>query len=173
MLNCTVCNCISIHHLKVVDAPWVWVGRSQSGLHIWTLQLHSIPLRKTAQALSGCRDRAWTALFTSSNIFSFGFRSWPLLGRSRTFTLLRSNYFCGAFAVCFGSLSCLKINFLPSRSSLAAWIRPLRFAALILPSTFTSRLLLRSIRQHDAPCFTWGWCVCGDAQCLVPAKHSI
>ena len=55
MLNCTVCNCVSIHHLKVVDAPWVWVGRSQSGLHIWTLQLHSIPFHSIPKLLKLCQ----------------------------------------------------------------------------------------------------------------------
>ncbi len=84
----------------------------------------------------------WTAIFKQFHRFSIGLRSelWP--GHCRTFTFLLFDYSYVALALCLGSLSWWKENFLPSFSFLVDWSRffcsiSLYFAQSILPSVLT------------------------------------
>src|SRR4029434_2502214 len=56
-----------------------------------------------------------TLLFSSSHRFSMGFRSGDCDGLGKTFILRSVNHFCVDFEVCFGSLSCWKVQ--PQRIS--------------------------------------------------------
>ena len=72
----------------------------------------------------------YTAIFSSFHTCSIGFRSGLWLGHSKTFTdFLRSHSFV-LLAVCFGSLSCWKVNLCPR-----LWPR-------VLWSRFSSRILV-------------------------------
>ena len=48
---------------------WVCVDWSQSGLHIWTLQFHSILFYWTARALSGCTEIGYEQPFKSQILY--------------------------------------------------------------------------------------------------------
>ena len=117
----------------------------------------------------------WTALLRFSLKFSG-----ILLGHSRTSTLLSLNHFWVAFTVCFGSLSCYKINRPPSCSFLADSIRfGFQDVPIFCCMYFTfylykpSRACCREASQHEASTTKLYGCVCGDVQCLVSAKHGL
>ena len=55
--------------------------------------------------------------------FSMGFRSGDCDGHGKTFILLSVNNFCVDFEVCFGSLSCWKVQPLPILSFLEGAVR--------------------------------------------------
>src|SRR4029434_5823090 len=48
--------------------------------------------------------------FSSSHRFSMGFRSGDCDGHGKTFILRSVNHFCVDFEVCFGSLTCWKVQ---------------------------------------------------------------
>ncbi len=82
---------------------------------------------------------------------------WKQLGYSRTFTELSLRQMCVsgvALAVCLGSLSCWKVNLLPSLRSWALWNRfslriSLYFAPFDFPATLTSPCLWKTPPQYE------------------------
>ena len=93
------------------------------------------------------------------------FQVWALAGHSRTFTILSGSHSCIFLAVCFGSLSCWKVNLHPSLRSWVLCSRSLSseisryFARFIFPSILThlpvpvTEKHLHSMRLPP-PCFT-------------------
>ena len=75
-------------------------------------------------------DRRWTAIVTSSHKCSIGFKSGLWLGHSRTYIFFLFSHSSVALPLCFGSLSCLNVNLLPS------------FRLMADSSRFSSRILL-------------------------------
>src|SRR4029434_6243326 len=83
-----------------------------SRLDLGILCHSSLQILSSSVRLNG--ERWWTAIFRSLQRCSIGFRSGLRLGQSRMVTdLFRSHSFV-ILAVCFGSLSCWKVNLRPS-----------------------------------------------------------
>lgn len=105
---------------KNLKSLWVWLDK----LCIPGLQF--LPFRcRSSQALSGWMGTSsgqWTivrCLQRCSNRFKSGL--W--VGHSKTFTELSLSYSCIILFLCLWSLSCWKVNPLPSLRSWSLWIR--------------------------------------------------
>src|SRR4029434_7814502 len=86
-----------------------------SHLDLGILCHSSLQILSSSVRLDG--ERWWTAIVRSLQRCSIGFRSGLWLGQSRMVTdLFRSTSFV-ILAVCFGSLSCWKVNLRPSLRS--------------------------------------------------------
>ncbi len=123
-----------------------------------------------------------TALFRSPHRCSIGFRSGLWLGHSKTLIFFWWSHAFVDLDVCFGSLSCWKVNFLFIFSFLTdAW----RFCAkiawylelFIIPSTLTKAPVPAEEKQPQSmmlppPCFTVVWCSLSDVQCCFCVKHT-
>src|SRR4029434_3806788 len=64
-----------------------------------------------------------TLLFSSSHRFSIGFRSGDFDGHDKAFILRSVNHFCVDIEVCFGSLTCWKVQPQPILSLLEGAVR--------------------------------------------------
>ena len=157
------------HHWQQLQL-WVCGDRSLTTLYTLIGQYFPILLYKTVQAQSVCMVSIdwWAAMFNSCHRFSIGLRSGLWLGHSRIFTFLFLSYSGVALAVCFGSLSCWKVNFRPNFSFLACF--PLGFFCILLhPFSLLSWQGLQSLLMRNIPitcCYHHhasqsGWCVFG------------
>ncbi len=117
----------------------------------WEIFCHSsLQILSSSFRLDG--DRQWTAIFRSLQRCSIEFKSGLWLGHSRTFTELSRSHSCVILAVCLGSLSCWKVNLLPSLRFWMLWTRfSLRLSQYFGALSFSSRFIIQVDAAH------WWW----------------
>src|SRR4029434_1793194 len=136
--------------------------------------------------------------FSTSHRFSMGFRLGDCDGHGKTFILWSVNHFCVDFEVCFGSLSCWKVQPWPILSFLAEAIRfsfnirwylmesmipciltrcpgPLKekqpHNIKDLPPYFTVGMRCFSVWLSFCLCQTHLWCLLPESSILVSSDH--
>jgi len=111
-----------LKHLWQQLQPPLWVWCYKLGNYFWAVFPHC-----SLQNLSGSirldEERRYTAIFRSLQRCSIRFNSGLWLSHSRTFTELSWSHCFVILAVCFGSLSCWKMNLRTGQRSRALWSR--------------------------------------------------
>ena len=113
----------------------VWMGLNQAYAHLDTAILFSFSLQNCSSSARLHRDQVRTGLFMSSHKFSIGLKPEPLMN----IHLVDFKPFLCSFCCMFGLLSCCKIHFFTSCSSVfihsvAVFISPFSFSSLPVPA---------------------------------------
>lgn len=132
------CGC----HFKLIEKPFFGSNYSFKSSWVHLYKLCTPGFRKfipffLADPLT--LSRLWTAILRSLHRCSLGFKSWLWQGHSKTVRDLSRS--CSSFVLFFRSMSCWRVNRLPSLSQCMLWSRfssrtSLYLAAFILPQYF-------------------------------------
>ena len=149
--------------------PWVntWWKHVWQQLQVWVCWDKSLPTLHTLigqhlpiSSVQNCSSSVelcgvcwWTAIFQSCHRSSIGLRSGLWLSHSGTFIFLFLSHSSVALAVCYGSLSCWKVNFQPNFSILAEGQQVFfsDFSILLHPFSLPSRQVPQSLLMINIP----------------------